>query len=148
MKSRDPNSLAEAVREHVRVTGRSPCSFGFAMAKVPAKRWATRADLYECLARARAHLDERFAQPLCLADLARVAGVSPFHFQRLFKEFFGQSPNEHQRRMRLCAARDLILNGMSVTEACFEVGFQSPSSFSRFYKREFGVPPANAKPRV
>jgi AraC-like DNA-binding protein len=138
MKSRDPNSLAEAVREHVRVTGRSPCSFGFAMAK----------DLYECLARARAHLDERFAQPLCLADLARVAGVSPFHFQRLFKEFFGQSPNEHQRRMRLCAARDLILNGMSVTEACFEVGFQSPSSFSRFYKREFGVPPANAKPRV
>jgi AraC-like DNA-binding protein len=118
---------------------------GFAMAKVPAKRWNTRADLYACLARARAKLDESFREPLCLSELAAFAGVSPFHFQRLFKEFFGVSPNKRQRSLRLLAAKELIEKGMGVTEACFEVGFQSPSSFTRFFKREFGVPPSSIR---
>lgn len=122
--------------------GRSPCAFGFAMSKVPAKRWTTRADLYECLARARAHLDEHFREPICLPELAAYVGVSPFHFQRLFKEFFGVSPNERQRSLRLQAAKALLESGTSVTEACFEVGFQSPSSFTRFFKREFGESPS------
>ena len=134
-----PKTLSGALQ------GRSPCSFGFAMSKVPAKRWNTRADLYECLARARVKLDEGFREPLCLTELASFAGVSPFHFQRLFKEFFGISPNERQRSLRLHAARELIESGMSVTEACYDVGFQSPSSFARFFKREFGVSPGRLK---
>jgi len=111
MDERIPNTLPGA-RE-----GRTPCAFGFAMSKVPAKRWHTRADLYECLARARAHLDQRFREPICLPELATIAGVSPFHFQRLFKEFFGVSPNERQRSLRLLEARRLIEGGMGVTEA-------------------------------
>lgn len=134
-----PRTLSGAIR------GRDPCSFGFAMAKVPAKRWNTRADLYECLARARSKLDEGFREPLCLVELAAYAGVSPFHFQRLFKEFFGVSPNERQRVLRLHAAKELIEKGMGVTLACFEVGFQSPSSFARFFKREFGVSPSSLR---
>jgi len=139
MDERIPNTLPGA-RE-----GRTPCAFGFAMSKVPAKRWHTRADLYECLARARAHLDHQFREPICLPELAAIAGVSPFHFQRLFKEFFGVSPNERQRSLRLLEARRLIEGGMGVTEACFEVGFQSPSSFTRFFKREFGVSPVSLR---
>lgn len=139
MDERTPNTLTGAVE------GRAPCAFGFAMSKVPAKRWNTRADLYECLARARAHLDQQFREPICLPELAAIAGVSPFHFQRLFKEFFGVSPNERQRTLRLNAAKDLIEKGMSVTEACFDVGFQSPSSFTRFFKREFGFSPVSLR---
>jgi AraC-like DNA-binding protein len=137
-----PETLSAAVQDH-KLSGRTPCAFGFAMSKVPAKRWNTRADLYECLARARTKLNEEFREPLRLTELAAHAGVSPFHFQRLFKEFFGVSPNERQRFLRLQAARELIENGMSVTEACYEVGFLSPSSFTRFFKREFGVSPSS-----
>jgi AraC-like DNA-binding protein len=140
-----PETLSVAVQDHKQNPGRGPCAFGFAMSKVPAKRWNTRADLYECLARARSVLDEQFREPLCLSDLSAHAGVSQFHFQRLFKEFFGVSPNERQRSLRLQAAKELIEKGMSVTEACFDVGFQSPSSFTRFFKREFGVSPVSLR---
>jgi len=143
-----PETLSAAVQDHKQSGGKTPCAFGFAMSKVPAKRWNTRADLYECLARARTRLDEQFREPLCLSELAAHAGVSQFHFQRLFKEFFGVSPNERQRSLRLQAAKELIENGMSVTEACFEVGFQSPSSFTRFFKREFGVSPSALSPKT
>ena len=136
MEEGTPKTLSIAME------GRSPCAFGFAMSKVPAKRWNTRADLYECLARARTHLDQHFREPICLPELAAYAGVSPFHFQRLFKEFFGASPNERQRSLRLHAAKQILEQGMGVTEACFDVGFQSPSSFARFFKREFGVSPS------
>lgn len=117
------------------------------MSRVPAKRWETRADLYECLARAREHLDAHFDSPICLPDLAAIVGVSPFHFQRLFKEYFGRSPNEHQRHRRLLEAKRLIEGGMAVTQACFEVGFQSPSTFTRMFRRAFGHPPCQAKSR-
>lgn len=115
------------------------------MSRVPAKRWNTRADLYECLKRAREHLDCHLSEPIPLQDLASNVGVSPFHFQRLFKEFFGGSPNEYVRTRRLARARELIQSGMGVTEACFEVGFQSPSTFTRFYRREFGESPSQAR---
>ena len=136
-----PETLSAAIQVHIR-EGRAPCAFGIAMSKVPAKRWNTRADLYECLARARAHLDEAFREPIDLPHLAAIAGVSPYHLQRLFKEFFGASPNEHQRKLRLAAARALIESGTPVTDACFEVGFQSPSSFARFFRREYGIAPS------
>jgi AraC-like DNA-binding protein len=144
--ARQPRALAEAVRHETEATGRAPCGFGIAMSRVPAKRWTTRADLFDCLSKARKHLDERFAEPICLPDLAALVGVSPFHFQRLFKECFNASPNEYLRSRRLAEARSLIESGMSVTAACFEVGFQSPSSFSRFFKRAFGSSPSAFRP--
>jgi AraC-like DNA-binding protein len=138
-----PETLSAAVQSQAQ-EGRQPCAFGIAMSRVPAKRWNTRADLYECLARARNHLDSHFREPINLSELATIAGVSPYHFQRLFKDFFGLSPNGHQRKLRLMAAKDLFKEGMSVTEACFEVGFQSPGTFTRFFKKEFGISPSQA----
>lgn len=147
MPGQTPRTLAAAIERHEKETGRAPCAFGIAMSRVPAKRWNTRADLYECLARARAHLDAHPKEPIRLSELAAWVGVSPFHFQRLFKEFFGVSPHDYLRRRRLEVARTLIeRDGMSVVEACFEVGFQSPSSFTRLFKREFGAPPSAFKP--
>jgi len=141
-----PDSLTAAVREEIAESGRAPCSFGIAMSKVSAKRWDTRADLYECLARARSHLEQDLRDPVKLPELAALVGVSPFHFQRLFKEFFGQSPHEFHRQRRLEWARSKIEDGMSVLEACVEAGFQSPSSFTRLFKRHFGQSPGSVKP--
>jgi len=138
-------TLAAAFETHAH-EGKLPCSFGIAMSRVPAKRWNTRADLYESLSRSRAHLESNFVEPLNLQALASVAGVSPFHFQRLFKEFFGSSPSQYRRKLRLSYARKLIDSGMSITEACFEVGFQSPSTFARLFRREFGCSPSQCAP--
>jgi len=141
----EPTTLSAAVREHVEASGRSPCAFGIAMSRVPAKRWNTRADLYECLKQAREVLDLHFSEPIPLRTLAANVGVSPFHFQRLFREFFGVSPNEHVRRRRLERAKALIESGTGVTEACYEVGFLSPSTFTRYFRREFGLSPREVR---
>lgn len=114
------------------------------MSRVPAKRWNTRSDLFDCLKRAREHLDAHLCEPVSLAILAANVGVSRFHFQRLFKEYFGASPNAYLRTARLRTAKALIENGMPVTEACYEVGFQSPSTFTRYFRREFGISPRQA----
>jgi len=129
----------------VETSGKAPCAFGIAMSRVPAKRWNTRSDLFDCLKRAREHLDAHLAEPVPLTELAASVGVSQFHFQRLFKEYFGASPNEYLRAARLQKARSLIQSGMTVTEACYEVGFQSPSTFTRYFRREFGISPSQAR---
>lgn len=116
------------------------------MSRVPAKRWNTRADLFECLKQAREYLDIHFSEPIPLRALSANVGVSPFHFQRLFREFFNVSPNEYVRTRRLAHARTLIESGLGVTEACYEVGFQSPSTFTRYFRRQFGVSPSQVRP--
>ncbi len=145
MSDRVPSTLAAAVHEEVQATGKAPCAFGIAMSRVPAKRWSTRSDLFDCLAKARARLDADPREPIQLGELAALVGVSPFHFQRLFKEFFGRSPLDYHRQIRLELAKRLIEEGTRVIEACTEVGFQSPSSFTRLFRRAFGVSPGKVK---
>lgn len=144
MASRQPETLSRALESFVQ-SGKSPCAFGIAMSRVPARRWDTRADLYECLAKAKSALDRDFREPIKLAELSRLVGVSPFHFQRHFGEFYGMSPSAYRRSLRLREARALIAQGSSVVEACLDVGFQSVSTFTRYFRREFGESPSGVK---
>ena len=58
-----------------------------------------------------------------------------------FKEETGYTIGNYVTMKRLRYARELILGGMPVTQACFECGFQSYSTFSRAYKKNFGISP-------
>jgi transcriptional regulator GlxA family with amidase domain len=118
------------------------------MAKVPAKRWRTRAELLACIEAAKSMLDQAADVKLTLADIGRACGLSPFHLQRYFTKAYGISPHRYLTEIRLRRARDLITSGSaSVTEACYEVGFSSPASFSRLFRARFGLAPAEAKPQ-
>jgi AraC-like DNA-binding protein len=100
-------------------------------------------DSFRRLCRARDFLHEHHAGPLSLADLARQAGMSRFHFLRLFRDAFGATPHEYLTRVRLGRARALLAaDGHSVTDVCLEVGFSSLGSFSTLFAERFGCPPS------
>jgi AraC-like DNA-binding protein len=117
------------------------------MARVPAKRWKTRADVLSLLGAAKDEIDRRACERLTLGQIARSIGLSPFHSQKLFKRLYRVSPHEYVTQVRLETARRLIEEGRTVTEACFEVGFQSLASFSRLFRRHFGSLPSELRRR-
>ena len=89
-------------------------------------------DLLVHLRRARDHADRHYAEPLDLEALAAVAGISKYHFQRLFTATYGVSPAAHLSRRRVERAQDLLrATNLTVTEVCHAVGFSSLGSFSQ-----------------
>ena len=87
-------------------------------------------------------LKEHFADPLRIESLARRVGMSPSAFHLHFKGVTALSPLQYQKRLRLQEARRVMLGeGLDAAEAAFRVGYESPSQFSREYRRMFGAPP-------
>jgi AraC family transcriptional regulator len=108
----------------------------------PGLRPATRMELYRRLHRGRDLLLSCYDQPLTVAAAARIATLSPFHFQRMFKQAFGRTPMQFLQETRLAAARHLLAHtDDDVTSICFAVGFESLGSFSWLFRRRFGVSP-------
>jgi AraC-like DNA-binding protein len=100
------------------------------------------------LLRARDAIHARYAESLRIEDLAREAALSPFHFLRLFRSAFGETPHRYLTRVRIEAAKRLLLLDAPVTEVCFEVGFQSLGSFSALFARRVGTPPTGFRRRL
>jgi AraC-like DNA-binding protein len=94
------------------------------------------------IARAIRWLKDHFAGPLRVESLARRVGMSPSAFHLHFKDVTALSPLQYQKRLRLQEARRLMLGeGLDAAQAAFRVGYESPSQFSREYRRTFGAPP-------
>jgi AraC-like DNA-binding protein len=87
-------------------------------------------------------LDEHAHEPVDLEGTARAAGVSPFHFLRLFAGVLGVTPHQYVVRSRLRrAARLLTDDDRSVTDVALEAGFADLSNFVRTFHRAAGVSP-------
>ena len=83
-----------------------------------------------------------YAKALKMENLAKEAGMSPASFHRYFKEITLMSPLQFQKQLRLQEARRLLMAGdLDAGSVSFEVGYESPSQFSREYSRMFGLPP-------
>lgn len=105
-------------------------------------------DVLVHLRRARDHADKHYAEPLDLARLAAVAGLSKFHFQRLFKATYGITPAAHVSQRRVERAQDLLrATNLTVTEVCFAVGFSSLGSFSTRFRELVGESPSEFQGR-
>jgi AraC-like DNA-binding protein len=111
------------------------------MAALTASRRAPE-DLLIHLRRARDHIDQHYTEPLDLAGVAAVAGISKYHFQRLFTATYGLSPAAHQSQRRIERAQDLLrATNLTVTEVCHAVGFTSLGSFSARFRELVGESP-------
>lgn len=96
------------------------------------------------LRRAIAHLEEQLAEPFNLAELAAKAGMSEFHFSRLFKKATGISPSRHLIRQRISRAQQLLQEtDLSIIRVGIAVGYSSPSHFAQVFKRETGLLPSH-----
>lgn len=81
-------------------------------------------------------------EPLSLNDYADIAGLSPFYFNRIFRQVIGIPPGEFATSLRFERAKHLLLTTpASVTDICFEVGYESLGTFSTRFKNLVGVTP-------
>ena len=94
------------------------------------------------IARAIDWLKVNFSQPLSVDDLAARASMSSSTFHHHFRSMTASSPLQFQKQLRLQEARRLMLaEHLDAASAAFQVGYESPSQFSREYNRVFGAPP-------
>jgi len=94
------------------------------------------------IARSIDWLKGNFTRPMSIDDLAAQAGMSSSTFHHHFRSMTALSPLQFQKRLRLQEARRLMLaERMDAATAAFQVGYESPSQFSREYNRLFGAPP-------
>ncbi|MEL7447838.1 MAG: helix-turn-helix transcriptional regulator [Pseudomonadota bacterium] len=101
------------------------------------------------LCRARDNLREVGPEELAIAEVAKAAAMSRFHFIRQFRAVFGESPSQFRTRERLNRAKQLLaLEGASVTDVCMAVGFSSLGSFSALFTRRFGLSPSMYRKRL
>lgn len=84
-------------------------------------------DKARAVQRARLHIEQNVDRPIRLEELGRVAGMSPFTVQRVFKRAMGVSPLQYQRVLRAGSLRSALRQGGTVTDAIYEVGFGSSS---------------------
>ena len=98
------------------------------------------------VARVIAVIEEHPEAPYSIGDLARHAGVSARRLQQGFREHVGMTPTEFLRRTRLERAhRDLLHGEDSVTDIALRWGFHHLSRFAHAYRRQYGVPPSEAR---
>ena len=99
-------------------------------------------DTFRRICRARDLLASEYDVRIGLARAAREACLSEFHFHRLFRAAFGETPHAFTTRLRMDRARRMLASGRGVTEVCFAVGYESLGSFSTKFRMQFGKSPA------
>ncbi len=88
-------------------------------------------------------LNQCLAEEFSLTELAEMAGLSKYHFCRLFKEATGVSPSQYHLNLRMDAARRLLRESdASVVNISLEVGYNNPSRFAQLFHRETGMTPS------
>jgi AraC-like DNA-binding protein len=98
---------------------------------------------YERLRLARAFLDGHYRMPLTIKRLSQEAALSPYHFIRLFRQAYQQTPHQYLIQRRLERAKELLQSSdLSITDICAEVGFESLGSFSALFRKATGLPPS------
>jgi len=89
----------------------------------------------------RNYIDNHYDVDLNLDLLSKIQFVSKFHLLRLFKRYYGVTPRQYLIDKRIEKSKEHLINGMSVTETCFAVGFESLGSFSTLFKSKIGKSP-------
>jgi AraC-like DNA-binding protein len=103
---------------------------------------ATSGDQSHRTARAISWIRDNYAKPVCVDDLAEIAGMGVSTLHHHFRLLTHMSPLQYQKQLRLQAARGrMLMDGIDASTVAFEVGYESVSQFNREYSRFFGQPP-------
>ncbi len=110
---------------------------------------STDATLPPVVAKAVAVFSANLTEPISVADVADVVGVSARQIERSFKKATGQSPSHYYRSMRMKAARQLVMYSKdSMAQIALQVGYGSTTPMVQHYKDAFGLPPQEDRRRI
>jgi len=98
--------------------------------------------------RTKRFIENNFEKELNLDLLSDIQFTSKFHLLWLFKKYYGVTPMHYLIDRRIEKSKEHQTNGMTVTETCFAVGFESPSSLSTLFKNKIGIAPAEFQKRA
>ncbi|MFY9381462.1 MAG: helix-turn-helix transcriptional regulator [Eubacteriales bacterium] len=87
-------------------------------------------------------MTEHFAESITLSRLAEIVGISELHLGKIFKAVTGKPPIDYLLDIRINRAKELLRDGVSVTETSRLVGINDIYYFSRAFKKREGVPPS------
>jgi AraC-like DNA-binding protein len=105
-------------------------------------------DTFRRLCRGRDLLASEYRSRVLLQHAAREASLSDFHFHRLFRTTFGETPHDFLTRLRMDRAKQMLASERTVTEVCFEIGYESLGSFSSKFRTQFGQSPVEFQREV
>ena len=98
--------------------------------------------LYRRIVQAKIFIDNNYANAIDLDNIANEAFFSKFHFIRLFKKIYHQTPHQYLISVRIENAKLLLQKEIAVADVCFSVGFDSISSFTGLFKRITSTTPS------
>jgi AraC family transcriptional regulator len=88
-------------------------------------------------------MKKRLQHPFMLNEYSKLAGLSEYHFSRVFKQSTGESPSSYFIRLRIEHAKDLLINSESkIVDVCLSIGYASPSHFSALFRAATDVSPS------
>lgn len=97
------------------------------------------------ISRAQAYIRKSFTKKIKLGQIAKEAGASPFHFARIFQAYTQETPFEFLNRVRLSEALESLQlhSNKSITDVALDVGFETPSSFNKSFKKALNLTPTD-----
>lgn len=108
-----------------------------------------RSDRFRILAPVLDYIDENYHRDFPLTDLAEIAGITPQHLCRIFRQTMNMRPNEYLTQQRMQAAKTLLQrNEMSVAQVAASCGFPDAGYFSTVFKKHEGLSPVEYKKHI
>lgn len=98
--------------------------------------------------RVRDYLHDNYMRPVTLDELANVASLSPYHFQRQFKAHFHVTPHQMLMAIRLWRAKAFLTHGMPAAEVAAAAGLTDQSHLTRTFARRYGITPVRYQKQV
>jgi AraC-like DNA-binding protein len=98
-------------------------------------------DLTKQVIQSKVFIDKHFSSEISLDMIAAEAHISKFHFIRLFRKYYGCTPNQYLQEVRINKAKKLLQSGRSLDVVCMAVGFTSKTSFIALFKKMTSITP-------
>lgn len=99
-------------------------------------------DIYQRIVAAKVFIDENYHEQIDLEQISQQAFLSRFHFHRIFTQVYKKTPHQYLTQTRLDAAKVMLTKeGISLTDVCNSIGFESLGSFSSLFRKQSGHSP-------
>ena len=96
---------------------------------------------YVQVRQSKSFMEKYLSEKIELKKIASTAFMSRFHYTRIFKRVYGLSPRQYLKDLRINKGKELLKQGLSISQVCFEVGYDSLPTFCNTFKKATGYPP-------